>query len=126
MTTLYGWLLALLMIGGMGTVGYFYYTNTEATIAALNQETTAQRLAIISAEKTISQMVDEREATEENYSALVARSRVAEEYQDGLLDILHKHNLTNLASKKPGLIETRINEGTKNVLSDLERTTTDQ
>ena len=82
-------------------------------------------MAIAERDNTIATLTEEAVANEENYSALVYRNRVAEQYQDKLLDILHKHDLTNLASKKPGLIENRINEGTQNVLDSLERTSSD-
>ena len=37
------------------------------------------------------------------------------------LDIFKRHNLTKLAAAKPGLIETRINKGTKNVFDSIEK-----
>lgn len=121
---LYGWILSFILAIGIGGGAYFYYINTEATIDNLKAENIAYILAAEASEKVINQLQDEAAANEVAFSDLHLRLEVAYEYQDGLLDILHKHDLTNLASKKPGLIETRVNEGTKKVLSDLERTTT--
>jgi hypothetical protein len=123
---LYGWILSFILAIGIGGGAYFYYINTEATIDNLKAENIAYILAAEASEKVINQLQDEAAANEVAFSDLHIRLEIAEEYQDGLLDILHKHDLTNLASKKPGLIETRVNEGTKKVLSDLERTTTKQ
>lgn len=122
---LYAILVSLVLIGGIGAGGYFYYKDAEATKLRLQTQAALLEAAILEKDKIISILQEEAVTNEENYTALVYRNRVAEEYQEKLLDILHKHDLTNLASKKPGLIETRINEGTQNVLNSLERTTSD-
>ena len=40
--------------------------------------------------------------------------------KDRYLDIFNRHNLNKLALLKPGLIETRINNGTKAVFEEIE------
>jgi hypothetical protein len=40
--------------------------------------------------------------------------------KDSYLEIFKRHNLNLLAIKKPGMIETRINNGTKKVFEGLE------
>ena len=47
----------------------------------------------------------------------------AEEYGDDLRKKLHKHDLTRLSIKKPGLIEKRINNGTKKLFERIESLT---
>ena len=37
------------------------------------------------------------------------------------LDIFKRHNLSKLARAKPGLIETRVKKGTKDVLDSIEK-----
>ena len=37
------------------------------------------------------------------------------------LDIFKRHNLSKLAAAKPGLIETRVNNGTKEVFESIEQ-----
>ena len=37
------------------------------------------------------------------------------------LDIFRRHNLTKLAAAKPGLIEKRVNKGTKEVFDAIEQ-----
>jgi hypothetical protein len=39
------------------------------------------------------------------------------------LDIFKRHNLSKLAMAKPGLIETRVNNGTKDVFDSIEKDT---
>jgi len=36
------------------------------------------------------------------------------------LDIFKRHNLTKLAAAKPGLLEPRVNKGTKDVFDSIE------
>ena len=36
------------------------------------------------------------------------------------LDIFKRHNLTKLAAAKPGLLEPRVNKGTKDVFNSIE------
>ena len=36
------------------------------------------------------------------------------------MDIFRRHNLNQLASAKPGLFETRVNNGTKQVFDSIE------
>jgi len=48
-----------------------------------------------------------------------ANARIEAE-KDQYLDIFRRHNLDKLALAKPGLVETKVNNGTKGVLEDLE------
>ena len=48
---------------------------------------------------------------------------VVSDYTDELRDKLQKHNLTLLSLKKSGMIEKRVNDATKDILSELESIT---
>ncbi len=41
-------------------------------------------------------------------------------YRDTLIDKVRKHDLAKLSLQKPGLVETRINNGTKRLFRELE------
>ena len=47
----------------------------------------------------------------------------AEEYKTDLQRKLNDHNLTKLSSKKPGLIEKRVNDATSKIFKELEEIT---
>jgi len=47
----------------------------------------------------------------------------AEEYNTDLQRNLNDHNLTKLSSKKPGLIEKRVNDATSKIFKELEEIT---
>ena len=44
---------------------------------------------------------------------LASRNAQIEQEMNGYLDIFRRHNLNKLAIAKPGLIEKRVNDGTK-------------
>lgn len=122
---MYAWIVSGVLAGAISVAGYIYYTTTQNTIEELSAQVATQAVAIELSNKTIIKLQDDAVLNENAYIDLEYRYKISEEYQDSLLDVLHKHDLTNLASKKPGLIESRVNEGTKNVLNDLERITSD-
>ena len=51
---------------------------------------------------------------------LQAKNQEIENEMNRYLDIFKRHNLAKLAAAKPGLIETRVNNGTKNVFESIE------
>lgn len=64
-----------------------------------------------------------RESFEKQGAALSNMQRAnaqIEAEKDRYLDIFNRHNLNKLALLKPGLIETRINNGTKAVFEEIE------
>ena len=51
---------------------------------------------------------------------LQKESQEAQKEMNRYLDIFKRHNLTKLAAAKPGLLEPKINNGTKNVFDSIE------
>jgi len=51
---------------------------------------------------------------------LQSRNAQIEQEMNSYLDIFRRHNLNMLAEAKPGLIENRINNGTKDVFESIE------
>jgi hypothetical protein len=52
--------------------------------------------------------------------AIQSRNQEIEQEMSRYLDIFKRHNLTKLAAAKPGLIEPRVNKGTKDVFDSIE------
>tara|TARA_R110000796_G_scaffold225443_2_gene341834 strand:+ start:1700 stop:2095 length:396 start_codon:yes stop_codon:yes gene_type:complete len=51
---------------------------------------------------------------------LQGRNQEIQQEMTRYLDIFKRHNLTKLAAAKPGLLEPKINKGTKNVFNSIE------
>lgn len=62
----------------------------------------------------------------ESNAGLVVAQQAAQEEVNRYLEIFKKHELTRLARAKPGLIELRVNSGTEEVFSSIERVTKDE
>ena len=82
----------------------------------------------------LSNAVERNEKTVRDLRAQVSRQSVenreleralnkSEETREEMLRIFRDHDLTNLATQKPGLIERRINDGTRKAFDDLESVT---
>jgi hypothetical protein len=116
-------LILLVFIGGMFGVGYLYYVDSQKKLAELTEE--KAKLVIINQanEETLANIKKENEANQKRTQELSKQLRQAEEYGDSLAAKLRRHNLTLLTLQKPGLIENRVNNATKEIFAELERIT---
>ena len=113
-------LLIVLLFGTVAGGGYFYYTDTQATIAQLRENNAQLKIAVETNEQTIETMQAQAEATAELSKELAEKLQVSEASRNRLIEVFGKHDLTRLALRKPGLIETRINNGTKKAFDGIE------
>jgi hypothetical protein len=107
------WLTLILVLGG----GCYYLFDQNQTLIGNNVKL---EFAI---EEQKAAIVAIQESYEKQGKALgnMARANQAiEAEKDSYLEIFKKHNLDLLAIKKPGLIELRINNGTKKVFEEIE------
>ena len=70
--------------------------------------------------KTIETMQSNFAKTTAELNVLQTRNQQYEEEMAEYLDIFRRHNLAKLASAKPGMIETRVNNKTKEVFDGIE------
>lgn len=113
-------LILVMTFGGIGFGGYSYYTSTQARIEALQANNAKLESVAKTNQDTIQRMTDNIQLMEEANKELQADLDAASEYKDQLIAKLQKHDLALLSLKKPGLIEKRINDGTKKVFDTLE------
>ena len=117
----------LLIAGG----AYAYHTTTVAqkdtTIAQLEANIVTLRNNIVKLETAYETEAAARERVEQNLTkqlemvgALTEKNNAMQAEMDDYLSIFKRHNLTKLARAKPGLIEPRINNGTKDVFRAIE------
>lgn len=117
---MYGWILALVLTFGIAGGAYYYFNYTQDTIKEQAELIISQASALKHSTQTIAFLEEERETNLEEIRVLSRRLVISEEYQDELLRILHRHDLTRLVSEKPGLTGKVINEGTKKVFDEFE------
>ena len=111
------------LVGGVVYGGYYYYKDTQSRIQTLTENNSKLEVATQQQEQTINTLVEDREKFEELNKELQVKLDKANQYRDTLIDKLRKHDLAKLSLKKPGLVEKKINNGTKKLFRSLENLT---
>ena len=123
MIKIYMLLLVLGLIGGVGYGAYYYYKDTQARIAVLTENSAKLEQATNTQKQTIDTLVEDAEKFRELNKELNTKLEAANEYKNTLIDKLRKHDLAKLSLQKPGMVEKRINNGTKRLFESLEKLT---
>ena len=116
-------LLIILLFSSIAGGGYFYYTDTQNTIAQLRTNNAQLKIVAEDNERTINAMKEDAETNAELAAELTLELQESEQRRNALINIFSRHDLTNLAMKKPGLIEKRLNNGTEKAFDDIESIT---
>jgi len=115
--------LVLLLSGVLAGGGYFYYPDTQNTIAQLRTNNAQLKIVAEDNERTINAMKEDAETNAQLAAELTLELQESEKRRNALINIFSRHDLTNLAMKKPGLIEKRLNNGTEKAFDDIESIT---
>ena len=121
MLKVYMLLLVLGLIGGVGYGAYYYYKDTQARIATLTENSAKLEQATNTQKQTIDTLVADAAKFRELNKELNIKLDAANNYKNTLIDKLRKHNLAKLSLKKPGLVEKKINRGTKKLFESFEK-----
>lgn len=118
----------LLVVGGGGFLAHRFITNQyesrvnqlQTQVDRLNTRNVALEAAAEQNIRTIEEL--ERRAQEQitQISSLQQQNDRITRERDEYLSIFRRHDLTRLALARPGLIQNRINSGTKEVFRTLE------
>jgi Na+-transporting NADH:ubiquinone oxidoreductase subunit NqrC len=108
------------LIGGVLYGGYYYYKDTQARIAVLTENSAKLEQATNTQKQTIDTLVEDAAKFRVLNRELNTKLEAANEYKNTLIDKLRKHNLAKLSLKKPGLVEKKINAGTKKLFESFE------
>ena len=107
-------LIGIIVVMGLAT---YLLWNENSKLSALNQafdlRDQEQKLAIESLQNDFATQT-------EGLLQIQSRNQEIEQEMSRYLDIFKRHDLTRLAAAKPGLIEPRVNKGTKNVFDSIE------
>ena len=123
MLRVYMLIIVVGLIGGVVYGAYAYYHDTQQRIKTLQENNAKLETVAKTNELTINSLQQSQEQFAELNKDLQIKLNQAESYGDNLRKKLHKHNLTRLSIKKPGLIEKRINDGTKKLFDNIESIT---
>jgi predicted nuclease with TOPRIM domain len=120
MFKLYAILIVVGLLGGAVYGAKYYYDTTQNTIASLRENNAKLEVANETNQATIKKMGQDTARLNDLTNQLAQDLQTSERYGDELRATLNKHNLTNLANKKPGLIEKRMQNATDKLWDDLE------
>ena len=112
MIKVYLFLIIMGVLGAVGYGGYMYYKDTQQRIATLTENNAKLTTAVETSEKSIAVLRSDIAKNAELNSRLQKDLQKAESYGDQLRNTLRKHNLTNLANKKPSYIERKMQNAT--------------
>ena len=107
-------LIGIILVMGIGS--YFLYNQYEAVKA----ENVALTFAVEEQKRTIEVIKENFEKQGKALNNLTSRNAEIEGEMTRYLDIFKRHNLNKLAIAKPGLIEKRVNDGTKQIFITIE------
>lgn len=103
----------------MAGAGYWYYNDTQKRMAILQENNAKLEVAVQTSEASVSLLEEQAEINAALNLELQQKLQKSEEYGDELRNTLQKHNLTNLADKRPGSIERKMQNATDQLWNDL-------
>ena len=126
MFRIYAIVIVVGLVGGAVWGAYGYYKDTQQRISTLTQNNAKLKSANDTNTATIQQLNKNALALNQLIDDLGSELKKAEQYGDELRNTLRKHNLTQLANKKPGMIEKRMQNATDKLWDNLESITSDK
>jgi hypothetical protein len=112
-----------LILGGMlitvTAVCWFYIQYQAKEIAQLKANAVVLETEIQKQNESIKNHLAEQERINGQLNILQEQNQESQRQVTQLRDKFARHDLNNLALMKPGLIEKRVNAGTKKVMQDL-------
>src|SRR6056300_982615 len=112
-------LVALGIVGG----GYMWVQKLQSDLETARANVARMEVAVQTSEASLKLVQEETVRLGELNGKLQNDLQKAEQYGDELRATLQRHNLTHLATKKPGLIEPRMQGATDELWKDLESIT---
>ena len=123
MLKIYILVIVMGLVGGVVYGGWYYYKDTQARIQTLTENSAKLEVATQQQEMTINTLVDDAEKYRELNKELNTKLEAANDYKNDLISKLRKHDLSRLSQQKPGLVEKKINNGTKKLFESFESIT---
>ncbi|NQU32899.1 MAG: hypothetical protein HQ521_06660 [Bacteroidetes bacterium] len=97
--------------------GWYFFTQNK--IETLSAELTQTSLMLEQTTTVIQEMQSQQLVQNVQINDYIEKLQIVQQDKDKLHKKFQKHNLEKLASKKPKLIEKKINDASKKILTDL-------
>ena len=123
MLRIYGLLIVLGLLAGVGYGAYYYYNDTQQRLATLRDSNAKLEVANKENQATIKAMKDNYEKQSKLNKELSAKLKDAEVYGNELRKKLSKIDLPAASLNRPEETEKRINDASQKVLDILESIT---
>ena len=107
--------IAIILILGLGC-WWLYSENQTLTFNNMQLE-----VAIQQQEDAIESIREAYEKQGDSLNGMINKNAQIEAEKARYMDIFKRHDLNKLAIAKPGLLETKVNKGTKNVFDTIEK-----
>jgi hypothetical protein len=115
--------LKIFVIIGLAGAGVLYVKKLQNDLETAQANVAKMEVAVQISEASLKLVNDETARLGDLNTRLSTDLQKAEQYGDELRATLQRHNLTHLATKKPGLIEPRMQGATDELWKDLESIT---
>ena len=113
----------IFVIIGLAGAGVLYVKKLQNDLETAQANVAKMEVAVQISEASLKLVNDETARLGDLNTQLSTDLQKAEQYGDELRATLQRHNLTHLATKKPGLIEPRMQGATDELWKDLESIT---
>ena len=123
MLRIYGLIIVLGLLAGVGYGAYYYYNDTQQRLATLRDNNAKLEVANKQNQETIKLMKDNFEKQTKLNNELSAKLKDAEVYGNELRKKLSKIDLPAASLNRPEETEKRINDASQKVLDILESIT---
>ena len=123
MLRIYGLLIVLGLLAGVGYGAYYYYNDTQKRLATLRDNNAKLEVVNKENQATIKMMKDNYEKQSKLNKELSAKLKDAEVYGNELRKKLSKIDLPAASLNRPEATEKRINDASQKVLDILESIT---
>ena len=123
MLKIYMLIIVLGLVGGVVYGGWYYYKDTQERIQILTENSAKLEIAASTQKQTINTLVADAKKYQQLNKELNSNLEHANDYKNNLIAKLRKHDLTRLSQQKPGLVEKKINNGTKRLFKSFESIT---
>jgi len=112
------------IIAAMGVGSYLYYQTAVVPMKNKIEEQTgvilAQDLRDKEQQATIAAIKDNLEKTGKALSGLQTKNQQYEQQMSEYMDVFRRHNIAKAASARPGMIQKRANNATKEVFNAIQ------